>query len=126
MIYCQLLSGLKDELVKKSKNFDEGYRLYRTADTKRGGSIVGGALNFFRTLIQLDAVTRMLQLTKIPAAGFMLGFLRIIFLSLKVYSYGVKKECPLGLAVAGFCGVNNKSDCKNNSFVGIRCCQPQR
>merc|ERR1712156_823907 len=40
-------------------------------------------------------------------------------------SYGVKKECPAGTAVAGFCGVNNKSDCKNNSFVGLRCCSPK-
>ena len=37
-------------------------------------------------------------------------------------SYGVKKECPSGTAVAGFCGVNNKSDCKQNSYIGIRCC----
>ena len=38
-------------------------------------------------------------------------------------SYGTKTECPNGLAVAGFCGVNNKGDCPNNNFLGIRCCQ---
>ena len=60
-----------------------------TASTKRGGSIVGWILNFFRTLIQLDAVTRMLQLTKIPAAGFMLGFFTTYF----AFSYILQLWC---------------------------------
>ena len=36
--------------------------------------------------------------------------------------YGVKQKCPSGYLVAGFCGVNNKDDCPNDSFLCLRCC----
>merc|ERR1712157_475000 len=37
-------------------------------------------------------------------------------------TYGVKSECPRGFAVAGYCGVNNKGNCPQDSFLGIQCC----
>ena len=38
--------------------------------------------------------------------------------------YGTKQNCPDPKVVTGFCGVNNKSDCANNKYMGIRCCRP--
>ena len=40
-------------------------------------------------------------------------------------TYGEKITCPSGLTGAGFCSVNNKSDCKDGKhFAGIKCCPP--
>ena len=38
-------------------------------------------------------------------------------------AYGVKSECPREFAVAGYCGVNNKGDCPQKTFLGIQCCK---
>ena len=37
--------------------------------------------------------------------------------------YGVNTDCPKDYAAAGFCGVNNKGDCPQNTFFGIQCCK---
>jgi len=38
-------------------------------------------------------------------------------------TFGEKLICPNGLTAAGFCSVNNKSDCKaGGHFTGVRCC----
>ncbi|CAG5112318.1 Oidioi.mRNA.OKI2018_I69.chr2.g6545.t1.cds [Oikopleura dioica] len=41
-------------------------------------------------------------------------------------TYGKNLLCPTNLVAAGFCGVNNTSDCKQGTrYSGIKCCPPE-
>ena len=39
---------------------------------------------------------------------------------------GMKQKCPSGYLISGFCGVNDKARCPNESYLGIRCCSPNK